>query len=224
MNRKVPVLFVTAVVLLLASMQARALDLRGTLWEPVAGRHGLDAPLLYAIAVQESGRPNGRGAVIPWPWTLRANGEQQIYSSAKDAGTALREVLRKKRDVRIGLFQVRLKDHSDRFGDPATLLDARSTSASPPESWLMLFTRRGTTWPWSSAATATPATTGQRGSMVGESWPKFNTPDYFSLNIMCLQRKISLSGTTFVKFCETGRFRPAFSVSLPGWDRCPAPG
>lgn len=125
MNRKVPVLFVTAVVLLLASMQARALDLRGTLWEPVAGRHGLDAPLLYAIAVQESGRPNGRGAVIPWPWTLRANGEQQIYSSAKDAGTALREVLRKKRDVRIGLFQVRLKDHSYRFGDPATLLDAR---------------------------------------------------------------------------------------------------
>ena len=54
--------------------------------------------------------------------------------------------------------------------------------------------------------------------------PKFNTSDYFSLKIIRLQRKKSLSGTTFVKFCETGRFRQAFFVSLPGWDRCPAPG
>ena len=125
MNRKVPVLVASAVVLLLASVQARALDLRGTLWESVSERHGLDEALLYAIAVQETGRPNGRGAVMPWPWTLRANGEQQIYSSAKDAGTALRAMLRKNGDVRIGLFQVSLKDHGDRFGDPATLLDAR---------------------------------------------------------------------------------------------------
>jgi predicted enzyme involved in methoxymalonyl-ACP biosynthesis len=64
MNRKVPVLS-AAVVLLLASMQTLALDLGGTLWESVAAKHGLDAALLYAIAVQETGRPMGNRTVAP---------------------------------------------------------------------------------------------------------------------------------------------------------------
>jgi hypothetical protein len=123
MNRKGSVLSAAA-VLLVASMQARALDLRGTPWETVAARQGLDAGLLYAIAVQETQRPNGKGAVAPWPWTLGVKGQQRFHASAENAGTALPAMLRESEDVRIGLFQISLKDHGDRFGDPATLLDA----------------------------------------------------------------------------------------------------
>ena len=125
MNRKGPLLSTVSVVLLVTSLQARALDLRGTPWESIAERHGLDAGLLYAIAVQETQRPNGKGAVAPWPWTLGVKGHQRFYASAEEAGAALPALLRERDDVRIGLFQVSLKDHGDRFGDPATLLVAR---------------------------------------------------------------------------------------------------
>lgn len=125
MNRKVTILSATAVVLLLASIQARALDLRGTLWESVAGRHGLDAARLYAIAVQETGRPNGNWTVVPWPWTLGARNGLRFYESHDAALEALQEMTRKTGDLRIGLLQIRVEDHGDRFGDPATLLDAR---------------------------------------------------------------------------------------------------
>jgi len=124
MNRKVPVLLATAVVLLLASVQARALDLRGTLWESVSERHGLDAALLYAIAVQETGRPIGNGTVAPWPWTLGARNGPRFYQSQDTAREALQGMMRKTGDLRIGLLQISVADHGDRFGDPATLLDA----------------------------------------------------------------------------------------------------
>ena len=102
MNRKVPVLLATAVALLLASVQARALDLRGTLWESVATRHGLDAALLYAIAVQETGRPSGNGTVAPWPWTLGARNGPRFYESRDAALEALQGVMRKPPTVIIG--------------------------------------------------------------------------------------------------------------------------
>ena len=97
MNRKVPVLLVTAVVLLLASVQARALDLRGTLWESVSERHGLDAALLYAIAVQETGRPNGgdRHALALDAW--RANGTSLLLERKTPRGTALRAMTSEER-------------------------------------------------------------------------------------------------------------------------------
>jgi len=124
MNRKGPVLS-AAVVLLVASMQARALDLRETLWDSVAERQGLDAGLLYAIAVQETQRPSDRETVMPWPWTLRAKADTRFYENQDAALEALREMMRKTGDVRVGLLQVSLEDHGDRFGDPTTLLDAR---------------------------------------------------------------------------------------------------
>jgi hypothetical protein len=125
MNRKVPVLSAAAVVLLLASVQARALDLRGTLWESVSERHGFDAALLYAIAVLETGRPSGNGTVAPWPWTLGTQAGARFYESQNAAREALEGMTRKTGDLRIGLLQISVEDHGDRFGDPATLMDAR---------------------------------------------------------------------------------------------------
>jgi hypothetical protein len=125
MNRKGPILSAAAVVLLVVSIQARALDLRGTPWESAAARQGLDAALLYAIAVEETQRPNGKGTVAPWPWTLGVKGQQHFYETQDTALEALKGLMGRTGDLRVGLFQVSLEDHGDRFGDPATLLDAR---------------------------------------------------------------------------------------------------
>jgi hypothetical protein len=124
MNRKGPVIS-AAVVLLVASLQARAVDLRGTPWQSVAARHGLDAGLLYAIAVQETGRPNGKGTVAPWPWTLGAQAGPRFYESQDAAREALQGMRGKTGGLRIGLLQISVEDHGDRFSDPATLLDGR---------------------------------------------------------------------------------------------------
>ena len=125
MNRKGPILSAAAVVLLVVSIQARALDLRGTPWESAAARRGLDAALLYAIAVEETQRPNGKGTVAPWPWTLGVKGQRRFYENQDTALEALEGLMGRTGDLRIGLLQVSLEDHGERFGDPATLLDAR---------------------------------------------------------------------------------------------------
>jgi len=94
------------------------------LWESVAARQGLDAGLLYAIAVEETQRPNGKGTIAPWPWTLGVKGDQRVYENQDAAREALKGLMGKTADLRVGLLQVSLKDQGDRFGDPATLLDA----------------------------------------------------------------------------------------------------
>ena len=106
-------------------MQSRAVDLTGTLWAATAQREGLDPTLLYAVAVQETQRPSGPGAVSPWPWTLRTQAGPRSYESLEAAVTDLQAMSRDTRDIDVGLLQVNLNRHGHRVGDPATLLDAR---------------------------------------------------------------------------------------------------
>ena len=106
-------------------MPSRAVDLTGTLWAATAQRQGLDPTVLYAVAVQETQRPSGPGAVSPWPWTLRSKAGPRFYESQEAAVADLRAMPGDIDDVDVGLLQVNLKRHGHRVGDPATLLDAR---------------------------------------------------------------------------------------------------
>jgi hypothetical protein len=114
-----------AVMLLAASMQSRAVDLSGTPWESAAKRHGLDPVLLYALALEATPRPSGRGSVSPWPWTLRTNGRPRFYDTRAAALAELRTLVETTDDVDVGLLQVNLERHDRHVGDPVTLLDAR---------------------------------------------------------------------------------------------------
>ena len=102
-----------------------ALDLTATQWEASARRHGIDPLLLYALALRETSRPSGPGAVSPWPWTLRSPQGRRFYDSREAARSALAALAKQTRDVGVGLVQVSLKRHGHRVGDPASLLDAR---------------------------------------------------------------------------------------------------
>jgi hypothetical protein len=103
--------------------QVMALDLTATRWEVVARRHGIDPLLLYALALQETARPNGAGMVSPWPWTLGSAQGRRFYDSREEASLALAALMKQTRDVDVGLVQVDLKHHGHRVGDPASLLD-----------------------------------------------------------------------------------------------------
>ena len=100
-----------------------ALDLTATQWEASARRHGIDPLLLYALALRETSRPSGPGAVSPWPWTLRSPQGRRFYDSRESARSALAALAKQTRDVGVGLLQVSLKRHGHRVGDPASLLD-----------------------------------------------------------------------------------------------------
>lgn len=55
--------------------------LRGTLWETVAARVGLDPALLYGVALQETRHGAGARASAPWPFTLRGPDGPQFHAT-----------------------------------------------------------------------------------------------------------------------------------------------
>lgn len=102
--------------------------LRGTLWETVAARHGLDPHWLYGVALQESRRRAGPGRAQPWPYTLRSPEGPQFHHSKAEAAHALRQLLTRHppRAIDVGLLQINLHWHGRRVRAPEDLLDART--------------------------------------------------------------------------------------------------
>ncbi|MBK1718612.1 transglycosylase SLT domain-containing protein [Thiocystis violacea] len=102
--------------------------LRGTFWETVAARYGLDAELLYGVALQESRHGVGAHTSAPWPYTLRGPEGPQFHRSRAEAALALQRLTARYRPLAIdvGLMQVNLRWHGDKVANPADLLEART--------------------------------------------------------------------------------------------------
>ncbi len=97
----------------------------GSVWDEAAASAGLQKPVLYAIAICESGHAGQQGAT-PWPWTLRWAGGSAYFESSEDAAAALESLLAAGfRNIDVGLMQVNWGYHAERFGvdTPARLLD-----------------------------------------------------------------------------------------------------
>jgi soluble lytic murein transglycosylase-like protein len=118
-------------------------------WRTAAADHGLDPAVLYAAALEASGRASDDGRVAPWPWTLRVSGRLQHYqglAQARRALAALRaddtDLIGQRREVRVGIMGVPLEGspQDDTALDPrknlkrgAELL-ARRLAAAPEEA------------------------------------------------------------------------------------------
>lgn len=88
--------------------------------------HGIPDPtLLYAIAMQESGRFDRKiGRLKPWPWALNVEGQGYFYDDMTDVWDALASFLREEpRHIGIGLVQVTWPFNADILWDPYTALD-----------------------------------------------------------------------------------------------------
>jgi hypothetical protein len=93
-------------------------------YQIAAAHAGIPSPVLYAVALQESGaRLNGR--LIPWPWTLNVAGHAERYATKTQACAGIRQALARTSAGRIdaGLGQVNLGFHADRYAHPCDLLD-----------------------------------------------------------------------------------------------------
>ena len=111
------------VALSCASPPARAFSLEGTHWEQVAREATcqLDAYMLYAVALAESGRRSGNG-IAPHPWTTNRAGDARYFESFDQAASYLRNLC-DRCNVDIGFMQVNLWHHRHRIEDPEDLLN-----------------------------------------------------------------------------------------------------
>jgi hypothetical protein len=103
--------------------------------------------VLYAVALQESGMA-WRGRLVPWPWTLNIAGAPRRFQTRASACAALRfaiESIPSKR-IDVGLGQVNLGYHTQRYNSPCELLnpyrnlavtaDILREQRAPGEDWL----------------------------------------------------------------------------------------
>jgi hypothetical protein len=110
----------------------------------------LPANLLLSIGRVESGRPDAlTGRIVPWPWTVNADGIGRFFpnEAAAIAFVRLAEASGA-RDVDVGCFQISLQDHPDAF---ATLEDAFDPVRNANEAAGFLRRLQSRTGSWDSA-------------------------------------------------------------------------
>lgn len=95
--------------------------LKGTMFQSVADRLNIDPLLLYSIAITESAAGTGNGNIGPYPYVFRSADGPRFFKNKADATIELSKVLRRTRDVDIGMLQINLKHHPQH--NPSDLLD-----------------------------------------------------------------------------------------------------
>ena len=146
--------FLRALVLAagLCACAAQAQEVPPPAYQLAAQRAGIPSTVLYAVALQESGlRRNGR--FVPWPWSLNVTGQSRRFTTRADACAGLRQAMRSTPHTRIdvGLGQVNLGYHQQRYASACDLLDPYRNLAiaaeilreqhAPGEDWLLAIGR-----------------------------------------------------------------------------------
>lgn len=133
----------------------------------------LPPKLLQAIAQVESGRRDpATGAVVPWPWTLNAEGEGHFYASKAEAIAAVQAFqARGVRSIDVGCMQVNLMYHPDAFASLDQAFDPRANAAYAARFLAQLRDQTGT-WPKAAAAyhSQTPEIGADYGRRVMALW------------------------------------------------------
>lgn len=134
------------------ALTAHTQELPPPAYQLAAQQAGVPSPVLYAIALQESGAKL-RGRLIPWPWTLNVAGQSERYTTRTEACAGLRRALNRVPASRIdaGLGQVNLGYQAHRYSVPCDLLDPYRNLAiaadilreqhAPGENWLLAIGR-----------------------------------------------------------------------------------
>ncbi|MGP1665714.1 MAG: hypothetical protein ACTS5I_07380, partial [Rhodanobacter sp.] len=108
----------------LRAQGVRAQEVPPPAYQLAAQQAGIPSPVLYAVALQESGAML-HGRLIPWPWTLNVAGVAERYATRIGACAGLRAALGRQSASRIdaGLGQINLGFQSHRYTQPCELLD-----------------------------------------------------------------------------------------------------
>lgn len=134
------------------SAPSRAQEIPPPAYQLAAQRAGIPSPVLYAVALQESGMPRD-GKIVPWPWSLNVAGDPRRFGNRAEACAGLLQVLRKVPPTRVdaGLGQINLGYQKHRYGHPCELLDPYRNLViaaeilreqyNPKEDWLLAIGR-----------------------------------------------------------------------------------
>lgn len=89
--------------------------------------YGIPTHLLAAIASTESGRWNDTlSMVIPWPWTINANGQGYYFDSKAEAVAKVKSLQRQGvKQIDVGCMQISLKHHSHAFSSVEQAFDPK---------------------------------------------------------------------------------------------------
>lgn len=111
---------------------------------------GLPAHLLDAIARVESGRPDRRtGRLVPWPWTINAEGTGAFFPTKAEAIAAVQRLQgRGVRSIDVGCLQINLMFHPHAF---ASLDEAFEPTSNARYAAHFLDTLRTVTHDWLQA-------------------------------------------------------------------------
>jgi hypothetical protein len=175
-----PLLSLTAAVLLPAPADA-AMSAQGTLCRAAiaaaeAGQRIPDA-FLSAIAKVESGRQED-GMVVPWPWTINAEGAGSFFASKEDAIAAVRQLqARGVRSIDVGCLQVNLQQHPDAFTSLDEAFDPDANARYAARFLTTLFAQFGS-WPLAAAAyhSQTPTVGAAYQKQVLAAWAQPDRP------------------------------------------------
>jgi hypothetical protein len=117
-----------------------------------AGHHVPDA-FLDAIARVESGRPDAAtGALVPWPWTVNAEGQGSFHATKAQAIDAVRALqARGVRSIDVGCLQVNLQQHPNAFASLEEAFDPDANAGYAAGFLVQLFAQMGS-WPLAAAA------------------------------------------------------------------------
>ena len=109
------------------SLSQPLVNLKGTEWEQAGEEHGVDPHLLYSVALMESRElsPEDSSLVRPSPYAINAGGVG-FFPETLDEAEALVEALSFSMDstnIDVGVMQISLKWHDDKYDNPKDLLD-----------------------------------------------------------------------------------------------------
>lgn len=134
---------------------------------------GIPQHLMAAIGRVESGQRELDGTINPWPWSINANGADQVFDTKQAAIAAVRALQRQgARSIDVGCMQVNLLHHPDAF---ASLDDAFDPAANAGYAARFLLELRARTGSWTTATawyhSATPRLGEEYRRKVMAIWP-----------------------------------------------------
>lgn len=136
---------------------------------------GLPPQLMAAIGRVESGRPDpATGAVLPWPWTIDAEGQGSFFDTKAQAIAAVQALqARGVRSIDVGCMQVNLMHHPDAFASLEAAFDP-TTNATYAARLLNELHAQTSDWPRAVALyhSATPDLALAYQHKVMAAWPE----------------------------------------------------
>ena len=114
---------VAGILLSIASLNASAFSLEGTLWSNAPNK--TNPYLLYAIALAESKKTDEtKRNVRPWPWAVNVQGKGHWFDTREEAEAFVMEHYNRGiRNIDVGIMQINLRWHGHRVSHPLDLFD-----------------------------------------------------------------------------------------------------